>query len=77
MALFIRQDDQRSEIQTRIAKELQEKARNKAREDELPDGVNDAAFIKNTKQTSKSAWIWIVGLFFGIIAIIMLVISSL
>jgi hypothetical protein len=77
MALFIRQDDQRSEIQTRIAKELQEKARNKAREDELPDGVNDSAFIKGTKQTARSAWIWIVGLFFGIIAIIMLVVSSL
>jgi hypothetical protein len=77
MSLFIRQDENRSELQTRIAAELQEKARKKAKEAELPDGVKDSAYIKGTKQTASTAWIWIVGLFFGLIAIVMLVISSL
>lgn len=77
MALFIRQDDNRSELQSRIAAELQEKARAKAKEAEVPDGVADSAFIKGTRQTSRSAWIWIVGVFFAIAAIIMIVINSL
>ena len=77
MALFIRQDENRSELQTRIAAELQEKARKKAKEAELPDGVKDSAYIKGTTQTSRSAWIWIVGLFFALVAIIMLIIGSL
>jgi hypothetical protein len=77
MAMFLRRDDKRSELQIKLAAELQERAKNKAREDEVPDGVHDSAYIKNTKHTSRSAWIWIVGLFFGIIAVIMLVISSL
>lgn len=77
MALFIRQDDKRSELQSRIAAELQEKARTKAKEQELPDGITDSNYIKNTKQTSRSAWIWIVGVFFAIAAVIMIIINSL
>lgn len=77
MALFIRQDENRSEIQTRIAAELQEKARNKAREDEVPDGVNDSAYIKGTTQTSRHAWIWIVLGVLIVGAIIFFIIRSL
>mgnify|MGYP003510742385 CR=1 FL=1 len=77
MALFIQQTDNRSELQTRIAKELQDKARAKAKEAELPDGVNDSAFIKGTAQSTRAPWIWIVGIFFAIAAIVMLVINSL
>lgn len=77
MALFIRQQEQQSELQKRIAAELQDKARAKAKEAELPDGITDSAFIKGTKQTSRSAWIWIVGVFFAIAAVIMIIINSL
>jgi len=77
MALFIRQQDQQSELQKRVAAELQDKARAKAKEAELPDGITDSAFIKGTKQTSRSAWIWIVGVFFAIAAVIMIIINSL
>jgi len=59
MALFVRQDDVRSELQQRIAAELQEKAKNKAREDERPDGVDDAAFMKGTKNTSSLLGVWL------------------
>jgi len=60
MALFIRQDDNRSQLQERLAAELQEKARKKAAEAELPDGVTDSQYIKGTKTTSSLAWVWLV-----------------
>jgi uncharacterized membrane protein len=64
MALYVKQNDSRSELQQRIAKELQEKAKKKALETERPDGVSDSAYIKNTKQTGGLAGVWIgIGLF--------------
>ena len=60
MSLYLRQQDTRSELQSKIAKELQEKARKKAAEAELPDGVTDSAYIQGTKQTTSLAWIWVI-----------------
>jgi hypothetical protein len=63
MALFIRQDDERSELQKQVAAELQRKARdNSLKAADRPDGVDDSQYIKGTKSTSSSAWVWIVGL---------------
>lgn len=61
MGLFIRQDDNRSELQRRLAAELTEKARKRAEiEDQpLPDGVDDSTFVKDTTRTSRYAWIWV------------------
>ena len=61
MGLFIRQDDNRSELQRRVAAELSEKARKRAELENQPqvDGVKDSAYIKDTQMTSKNAWIWI------------------
>ena len=60
MGLFIRQDDNRSELQQRIATELQEKAKRRAEEEDgSVDGVNDSAFLKGTKQTTSLAWVWV------------------
>ena len=59
MALFVRQDENRSELQKRLATELQERAKQKAKEVERPDGVDDSQFIKGTKQTTSLAWVWI------------------
>lgn len=70
MALFIRQDEQRTKIQDRITAELQEKARQKALETDRPDGVTDSAYIKNTQSTTNLAWIWIV---LGIIAVAIII----
>jgi len=52
MALFVRQDENRTELQKRLATELQDRARKKAEEADLPDGVDDSQFIKNTDQHS-------------------------
>lgn len=58
MALFIRQDDNRSKLQERLAAELREKAKRTAEQNDLPDGVADSAYIKDTKTTTSLAWVW-------------------
>lgn len=60
MALFVRQNDERTKYQQQIAAELQEKLRKRSEEAERPDGVTDSAFIKNTKAANSLGWIWIV-----------------
>lgn len=59
MGLFIRQDESRSELQKRLAAELQERAKNQARKDDLPDGVEDSSYIEGTKKTTSLAWAWV------------------
>lgn len=60
MALFIKQNQQRTELQEKLAAELQEKARKKSESADLPDGVEDSQFIKGTKPASKTSWIWLI-----------------
>lgn len=61
MALFVRQNEERSELQQRLAAELQEKARVRAEQDAtLSDGVEDSKYIEGTKKTTSLAWVWIV-----------------
>ena len=69
MALYVKQSDTRSQLQDKLAKELQDKAREKAKEAERPDGVDDSAYIQGTKTTSSLAWAWIL-IFAAIIGII-------
>ncbi len=59
MGLYVKQSDTRSQLQEKLAAELQEKARAKAKEAELPDGVDDSRYIEGTKQTTSLAWAWI------------------
>lgn len=76
MALFIRQDDNRTELQQRLASELQEKARKRAQEDtKRPDGVSDSAYIKGTMGTSKYAWVWVVIALAVVVGIFVLIVT--
>jgi hypothetical protein len=59
MALFIRQNDNRSQLQERLAAELQERAKQNASKADLPDGVTDSDYMKDTKQTTNLVWLWI------------------
>ncbi len=61
MSLFVRQQNERTELQKRLAAELAEKAKKKAAagESDLPDGVTDSAYLRNTQQTTSRAWLWI------------------
>lgn len=59
MSLYMKQSDTRSALQDKLAKELQDKAKAKALEAELPDGVTDSAFLRDTKGTTSLAWVWV------------------
>lgn len=60
MSLYLRQQDTRSELQNKISKDLQEKAKQKAAlEHDRPDGVDDSRYIEGTKQTTSLAWVWL------------------
>ncbi|RWZ78875.1 MAG: hypothetical protein EOT05_03970 [Candidatus Microsaccharimonas sossegonensis] len=74
MALFVRQDEKRSELQQRLATELQERARKKAEETKLPDGVNDSQYIKGTKASNKLLGVWVViGILIVAVAIFLII----
>lgn len=59
MGLYLKQSDTRSQLQEKLASELQERAKKKALETELPDGVTDSAYLRNTKKTTSLAWVWV------------------
>jgi hypothetical protein len=61
MALFVNQNSNRTKLQEQLAAELQEKAKQKAKLENMdrPDGVNDSNYLKDTKSTTSLAWVWI------------------
>jgi len=59
MSLYLKQNESRSQLQDKLAKELQERAKQKAKTFDQPDGVTDSAYLKNTKQTTSLAWVWV------------------
>ena len=73
MSLYLNQQDNRTELQKRVAEELQEKAKKRAQLQDRPDGVDDSAYIQGTKKTTGLAWVWIaivviaVGLMIGLV----------
>ena len=77
MGLYVKQSDTRSQLQEKLAKDLQDRAREKAKQADLPDGVDDSAYIQGTKVTSSLGWVWIViiAAIFGI-AIWLIVVSA-
>ncbi|HBO64614.1 TPA: hypothetical protein DD425_01480 [Candidatus Saccharibacteria bacterium] len=76
MSLYLKQQDTRSDLQEKISKDLQERARQKAKQLDRPDGVDDSRFVEGTKQTTSLAWAWVlIGLV--IIGIVIWIIISL
>ncbi|MDB5165860.1 MAG: hypothetical protein JWM00_750 [Candidatus Saccharibacteria bacterium] len=78
MALFVNQNSNRTKLQEKLAAELQEKAKKRAEMDDLerPDGVDDSAYLKGTKQTTSLAWLWALITVAVIAVIIYVVIQS-
>jgi hypothetical protein len=60
MALFIRQNEDRSKLQERLAAELQEKSKVRAAKANEADDVEDSQYLKDTKKTTNLAWVWLV-----------------
>lgn len=75
MSLYLKQSDTRSQLQDKLAKELQERAKKKALETEQPDGVTDSAYLKDTKTTTSLAWVWVL-IAVAIVAIVVWLIVS-
>jgi hypothetical protein len=59
MALFIRQDENRSKLQERLASELQDRLKKQPDFTDSPDGVEDSQYIKNTKQSTGLLGVWL------------------
>lgn len=76
MGLYVKQNQRRTELQERIAAELQEKARKKAETTDLPDGVDDSRYIEGTKTTTSLAWAWLIIGIAAVIITIWLVVAS-
>ncbi len=76
MALYLKQNDTRSELQKRVASELQEKARKAAEPADLPDGVTDSQYIKGTTGTSRFAWVWILAILLFVAGLIALIVAT-
>ena len=70
MGLFVSQNDQRSELQERIAAELREKAKASSLQEKASlDGVEDVRYLENTKQTTTLAPAWIVIVIMAAVAV--------
>lgn len=59
MGYVFNQNDTRSELQQKVAAELTERARKKTEAADLPDGVDDSAYLKDTKTTTGLLGVWI------------------
>lgn len=77
MGLFVSQDENRTELQKRLAEELQDRARERSKQlAERPDGVEDSQYIQGTKKTTSLAWAWLLILVAMVVIIIWLTVVS-
>lgn len=76
MALFIRQNEERSELQQRIAAELQEKARVRAESENKLDNIEDSQYLQGTKRTTSLAWVWLVVVGLTIAAVVIIIMRA-
>ena len=59
MALFIRQNEDRSKLQERLSAELQERSSQRAKvEKDTSDKLEDSSFFNDTQSSSKMLWVW-------------------
>jgi len=64
MGLFLKQNEQRSQLQSKVAADLAERMNKRAVE--TGNTTPQPAFLDNQRQTSPLAWVWIL---LGVIAI--------
>lgn len=76
MALFIRQDDNRSKLQERLAAELQDRAKQRALSQDRPDGVDDSKYLQETKTTSSLMWLWILVILIAVGGVVWLTVAN-
>jgi hypothetical protein len=57
MGIIVNQNENRSQLQEKLAAELQEKAKKRAINTTRVDGVEDMTLIENTKKTGSLGWL--------------------
>ncbi len=68
MGIMMTKDINRSsDLDDRIAADLRTRAQSSRRDD--IDGVDDSAYVKDTKKTGKFTWVWIVLIILAIISL--------
>ena len=72
------QQNDRTELQKRIAAELAEKAKRKAEQPDgdRPDGVDNSAYLEQTKRTTSLAWVWLLIVIAFVAILVWLVVIS-
>jgi hypothetical protein len=71
MGRYVEQNTSRSELQERIAADIRARAAAKSKQEDAGepdsvknvDGVDDSAYIENTKATTTLAWAWVLIIF--------------
>jgi len=81
MGRYYEQNENRSQLQQKIAADLRAKAAARAKEegeanpyDQQQDGIEDSAYMKGTKKTTTLAWAWLVIFFMAICVFILFVV---
>jgi len=75
MALFIRQNEERSKLQERLVADLQEKSkRNFEKANDF--NIDDSEYMKDLKKTTSLSWVWLVIAIITAIVVLWLVILS-
>lgn len=75
MGLFIRQDENRSQLQEKLAEELRERAKVQAGGTEPNDQTKDSRYLKDMEQASNKGWVIAVVAGFIVAAIILYVVT--
>lgn len=68
MGILIRQNDNRSQLQERLAAELREKAKLRANGAEPLDQTKKSNYLKNTELVDGRAWFWLILIGIAVIA---------
>jgi thiaminase len=58
MGILVKQNENRSQYQERLAAELRERAKQQAITSEPMDQTKHSNYLKNTAQTSDRLWLW-------------------
>lgn len=72
MGIILKQTDNRTKYQEKLAAELTERAKKKSLELETPDGVDDSNYIKNTRKTDSRGVVNIIFFAVGLALIVLL-----
>ena len=74
MGVLLRQNDNRSQLQEKLAAELREKAKQQAAGSEPLDQASDSRYIKDTEVATRTSGLWALLVIVAIVAVIVLLI---